>query len=79
MPENLKQSEVNARTDPSVAKQFDNESSSEEKFKDFYTIADANKFGMFSTYRQGVGVSTQPINTSNPPYKSSNFTLTLPP
>ncbi|SMR43443.1 unnamed protein product [Zymoseptoria tritici ST99CH_1A5] len=55
MPENLKQSEVDAQTDPSVAKQYDNESSAEEKFKDLYAIADGIKIGMLSTYRQGTG------------------------
>jgi hypothetical protein len=56
MPESLKKSEVSAETDPSVAKQYDNESSTEEKFKDLYAIADNLKIGLMSTYRQGVGV-----------------------
>lgn len=57
MPESLKQSEVNSKTDPSVAKQFDTETSSEEKFKDLYELADKMKISMLSTYRNGVGVS----------------------
>lgn len=56
MPEQLKQSEVDSKTDPSVAKQFDNETSSEDKFKDFYSLADGMKISMLSTYRSGVGV-----------------------
>lgn len=65
MPENLKQSEVDAQTDPSVAKQYDNESSAEEKFKDLYAIADGIKIGMLSTYRQGTGVCI-PATVSTP-------------
>lgn len=56
MPESLKQSEVNSKTDPSVAKQFDTETSTEDKFKDFYSLADGMKISMMSTYRNAVGV-----------------------
>lgn len=56
MPESLRHSEVNSKTDPSVAKQFDTETSSEQKFKDFYSLADGMKISMMSTYRNGVGV-----------------------
>lgn len=56
MPAEVKQSDITSKTDPSVARQWDSEASSEEKFKDFYAIADGLKAGLLSTYRQGTGV-----------------------
>ena len=57
MPEQLKQSEVTSKTDPSVSKQLDTESSLETKTKDLYEIVDGLKIGILGTYRPGVGVS----------------------
>lgn len=57
MPEQLKQSEVNAETDPSVAKQYENAEGT-TKFKDFYDLVDDMKIGIMGTYRKGVGVRT---------------------
>lgn len=56
MPESLKQSEVDSKTDPSVAKQYDTKTSPDQKFQDFYSLADGMKISMLSTYRSGVGV-----------------------
>ncbi|EME45854.1 hypothetical protein DOTSEDRAFT_171519 [Dothistroma septosporum NZE10] len=53
MPEKV--NDLDATRDPSVAKQYDNESSTETKFKDFYKIADDRKICMMGTYRNGVG------------------------
>ena len=62
MPESLKKEEVNSKTDPSVAKQLDTESSLATKTKDLYEIVDGLKIGILGTYRPGVGVSApQPI------------------
>jgi hypothetical protein len=83
MPEQLKQSEVNSKTDPSVSKQFDTEASLETKTKDLYAIVDGLKIGILGTYRPGVGVSspTQPNPTN--PYTKNHITTTpmvqLPP
>jgi len=55
MPEQLKQSEVNSQTDPSVSKQLDTEASLETKTKDLYAIVDGLKIGILGTYRPGVG------------------------
>lgn len=55
MPEELKQSEVNSQTDPSVAKQYDNEAPTHEQFNDLYSIVDSKKIGILNTYRPGVG------------------------
>ena len=55
MPEQLKESEVK-KGDPTVLKQFDDETPSEEKFQDFYQIADNLKISLMGTLRDGVGV-----------------------
>lgn len=67
MPETLHASEVNSRTDPSVAKQYDNETPKDQQVKEFFEIADGQKICMLNTYRKGVGEWTQPPehNTSH--------------
>ena len=55
MPEQLKASEVNSQTDPSVAKQYDNETPTHEQFNDLYAIVDDKKIGLLNTYRNGTG------------------------
>jgi hypothetical protein len=67
MPEQLKQSEVNSQTDPSVSKQLDTEASLETKTKDLYAIVDGLKIGILGTYRPGVGVSFPPPPSSKSP------------
>jgi len=55
MPEQLKREEVDSKTDPSVAKQLDNDVSAETKFGDFYGIVDKLKIGLLGTLREGTG------------------------
>ncbi|KAF2000349.1 hypothetical protein P154DRAFT_435070 [Amniculicola lignicola CBS 123094] len=55
MPDKLTSQEVNSKTDPSVAKQYDTETSTEQQIKDLFKTIDANKVGMLSTYRKGTG------------------------
>ena len=55
MPEELKASEVNSQTDPSVAKQYDTSTPEDEQWKDLYNIIDKKNVTMLSTYRNGVG------------------------
>jgi len=55
MPEELKQSEIDSQTDPSVSKQYDNEAPTHEQFNDFYSLVDSKKIGILNTYRPGVG------------------------
>ena len=55
MPEALKASEVNSQTDPTVAKQYDNETPKDQAFKEFYELVDKEKIGMLNTYRNTVG------------------------
>lgn len=56
MPEQLKQSEVQQGQDPTVAKQWDDETSTEQKFDDFAAIADKLTVCMMCTRRDGIGV-----------------------
>lgn len=55
MPEALKPEEVNSKTDPSVAKQYDYNTPKEQQWKDLYQIIDGAKVTMLNTHRQGVG------------------------
>jgi general stress protein 26 len=55
MPEDLKASEVNSETDPSVAKQYDRDTPIHEQFDDLYAIVDDKKIGLLNTYRNGTG------------------------
>lgn len=55
MPEKLKAEEVNAQTDPSVAKQYDNETPKDQQWKELYEMIDGKKISMLSTFREGVG------------------------
>jgi hypothetical protein len=60
MPETLTQNEVNSKTDPSVSKQYDNETSKEQQIKDFFELVDDKKIGILNTYRKGVGKPPTP-------------------
>jgi general stress protein 26 len=55
MPETLHKSEVDSKTDPSVAKQYDNETPKDQQIKQFYEMVDGKKICMLNTYRNGVG------------------------
>ena len=53
MPEAVSASEVNS--DPSVTKQYDNETPMDKQFQDLYSTVDGLKIGLMGTYRPGVG------------------------
>ena len=55
MPENLKAEEVNSKTDPSVAKQWDSTTPKETQIQDFYKFCDSMKVGLLTTIRGGIG------------------------
>ena len=55
MPESLKASEVNSKTDPTVAKQYDTETPKAEQISDFYSIVDKQKIGLLTTIRPTLG------------------------
>jgi len=55
MPEQLQKQEVDSKTDPSVAKQWDNDTPVEQRFEDFYKLADGLKIGLLGTLRPNIG------------------------
>ena len=55
MPEPLKASEVNSRTDPAVAKQWDDKTPKSQQIEDFYKTVDGMKIGLLTTIREGLG------------------------
>ena len=55
MPEPLKASEVNSQTDPTVAKQWDDETPKKHQIEDFYKTVDDLKIGLLTTIRNGIG------------------------
>ena len=68
MPETLQKSEVDNKIDPSVAKQWDESTPTEQKFEDMYAIADGLKIAMLGSFRKAVGgVSTTILTSTNTP------------
>lgn len=55
MPEPLKSSEVDSKTDPSVAKQWDDKTPKAQQIDEFYKTVDGLKIGLLTTIRAGVG------------------------
>ena len=55
MPEKLTEHEINSETDPSVQKQYDNETPKDQQWKELYEMIDGKKISILSTYREGVG------------------------
>lgn len=55
MPSELKKEDIEQKNDPSVARQWDDETPKDQQFKDFYDIADGLKICLFSTYRPSIG------------------------
>lgn len=71
MPDTLKQGEVNSKTDPSVAKQYDNETPKDQQIKDFFDLADGKKICLLNTYRNGVGEQPPPYSRLSSPSPSN--------
>lgn len=55
MPEPLKAEEVNSHTDPSVSKQWDDETPKKQQIEEFYKTVDGLKIGLLTTIRGGLG------------------------
>ncbi|KAF2501291.1 blue light-inducible protein-like protein Bli-3 [Lophium mytilinum] len=55
MPDTLTKEEVNSQTDPSLSKQYDNETPKDQQIKELYDLVDSKKIGLLSTFRNGVG------------------------
>ena len=71
MPEQLQYSEVSSKTDPSVAKQYDDKTDKVKQIQEFFSLADDKKIGILNTYRNGVGGSLFPMQILVP--TSSNI------
>ncbi|MCJ1473733.1 hypothetical protein MMC13_002384 [Lambiella insularis] len=56
MPEPLQKSEIDSKTDPTVAKQFDTDTPKSEQIDDFYKTVDKLKVGLLTTIRPDVGL-----------------------
>ncbi|KAK5946578.1 hypothetical protein PMZ80_000721 [Knufia obscura] len=56
MPEQPTTSEITSKNDPSVSKQYDNETPKEQQWKELYELIDSDKITMLNTYRKGVGM-----------------------
>lgn len=56
MPEQLKASEVNSKTDPSVSKQYDRTTPMHEQFNEFYTDVAGIKSCLLTTQRPNYGL-----------------------
>ena len=65
MPDSLQKEEVEKGIDPTVNKQFDDQTPTDQKFDDFYAIADKLKIGLMGTLRNDIGVrhATLPLCT----------------
>ncbi|KAK5707449.1 hypothetical protein LTR17_020686 [Elasticomyces elasticus] len=55
MPAELSKSEVTKGQDPSVTKQYDDSTPTDQKFEEMYAIADKLKICMFGSARSGIG------------------------
>ncbi len=55
MPQPLKAEEVNSKTDPSVAKQWDHDTPKAKQVEEFYKTVDGMKVGLLTTIRDGIG------------------------
>lgn len=71
MPEPLKASEVNSQTDPSVAKQWDDQTPKSKQIEEFYKTVDGMKIGLLTTIRSGLG----PVSRSMAVAKVCTFIL----
>ncbi|KAF6232605.1 hypothetical protein HO173_009273 [Letharia columbiana] len=55
MPDPLKESHVDSKTDPTVANQWDDKTPKKQQIEDFYKTVDGMKIGLLTTIRDGIG------------------------
>ena len=55
MVQSLDKKEVDSQADPSVSKQYDTETPTQQQLEEFYQFADKQKVGLLTTIRQGLG------------------------
>jgi len=63
MPDKLTSQEAYSK-DPSVTKQYDNETSKDEQITDFYGIVDKLKIGLLTTHRDSIGLISRSMATA---------------
>jgi abnormal spindle-like microcephaly-associated protein len=75
MPSDIKQSDIDSKTDPSVARQYDEETPKDQQIKQFFEMVDGKKICMLNTYRNGVGTLPSIIlpSLSHPLFLHSRF------
>lgn len=83
MPEPLKASDVNSQIDPSVAKQWDDETPKKQQIEEFYKTVDGMKIGLLTTIRSGLGpvsrsMAVAKVNTMLSHIPVRQFWLTPP-
>lgn len=55
MPQALTADEINSKTDPTVSKQYDNETPKDQQVQEFYKTVDSLKTSLLTTIRPGIG------------------------
>ena len=55
MPEELKASHIDSKTDPTVANQWDDQTPKKQQIDEFYKTVDGMKIGLLTTIRDNVG------------------------
>ena len=74
MPDTLKASDVESKTDPTVSNQWDDQTPKKQQIDDFYKTVDGMKIGLLSTIRDGIG----PVARSMAVAKVPSSSLTNP-
>lgn len=64
MPEPVTSEEINSKTDPSVAKQWDDETPKKDQIEEFYKMADSLGVCLLATNRPGVGPVARSMKVS---------------
>ena len=67
MPEPLKASHIDSKTDPTVANQWDHETPKKEQIDDFYKTVDGLKIGLLATIRPDVGIVSRSMAVAKVP------------
>ena len=67
MPEPLKASHIDSKTDPTVANQWDHETPKKQQIDDFYKTVDGAKIGLLATIRPDVGLVSRSMAVAKVP------------
>ena len=70
MPEPLKASHIDSKTDPTVANQWDHETPKKQQIDDFYKTVDGAKIGLLATIRPDVGLVSRSMAVAKVPMLS---------